>query len=348
MAECSATSRSLLDNDTITLRKQKAICLHLLAFITVWWSSAVVVVVMIGRTVKPTGIFPHPFTFTGAIQAFAAIAAWLFSVPITWQQQKPVATLRWTELGILWSIGLMQGFEIGLTNKALQLLLISTRTMLNSLCVLFLMISAWIWKLERLGTLRLTSAAVFVAGGVLQCFDHADSSGGSRVAGIIMQFVSITLAAQRCCMMQLIMQHSHRDSAFSKMSKLSMLARVLPWTGGCCFVLGWMFEPDAFSLTNIQLLLLRNTCVISVFLAIMLWMEYLLINRISAVAFNVLSTVHQIPLVLAGVLFQRNQVHEGQVLGFATCIIGALIYGAAHHVDSSIDVAPSDGRCEQD
>eukprot|EP00927_Polykrikos_kofoidii_P071390 TRINITY_DN67655_c0_g1_i1.p1 TRINITY_DN67655_c0_g1~~TRINITY_DN67655_c0_g1_i1.p1 ORF type:complete len:340 (-),score=28.12 TRINITY_DN67655_c0_g1_i1:15-1034(-) len=339
MANCNATSESLLDSGTIVARKEKRRWWQILAFVTVWWANSIVVIVITKHTVKLGGMFPYAFTFTSMTQLGAGAAAWLFSVPVNWQQRRPVVALRWAELGMLLPVGLIQGVEIALTNKSLEYLSISTRTMITSTNVLFLMTAAWFWRLERLGTLKVTSAILLVAGGSLQGFDTADSHVTSRFAGILMQVGSIAIASQRMCLLQFIMQRSPRDSALSQMSKLSMLARIMPLTGVCCIVLGAAFEQAAFSAANLHFALVRNICAIAGALAIMLWMEFLLLNRLSAVALSVLCTLHQIPIALSGVIFDHNEVGVWQLSGFCTCMIGGIIYAIARNAESSNDAA---------
>ncbi|CAE7940724.1 unnamed protein product, partial [Symbiodinium sp. KB8] len=65
----------------------------------------------------------------------------------------------------------------------------------------------------------------------------------------------------------------------------------------------------------------------------MLYAELKLVSLLSAVAFNVLSTLHQIPIVLAGVILQHNTVSISSWAGFACCLIGALVYAIARYSD---------------
>eukprot|EP00927_Polykrikos_kofoidii_P048951 TRINITY_DN43110_c0_g1_i1.p1 TRINITY_DN43110_c0_g1~~TRINITY_DN43110_c0_g1_i1.p1 ORF type:complete len:347 (-),score=28.21 TRINITY_DN43110_c0_g1_i1:33-1073(-) len=345
MDETSATSKRLLDAGSIG-QKKMFVFLQILVFITGWWTTAIVVIMSIKKVVKPGGIFPHAFTFTAMCQTGASVMASLISMPLQMQRHKRAVALRWIELGTLAAIGLMQGVEMALTNKALQELSVSERTILNSTCVLFLMTSAWLWGLEGLGHLKIISALFLVTGGMMEGLLHGGGSQGtSRIMGIPMQLASITISAQRWCILQFILQRSPPESALSQMSKMAMLARVMPLTGVCCLFLGMAFEPEAFSWANFHVELLWSMSVIAVSLSIMLWMELLLVRHLSAVAFNVLSTVHQIPIVLAGVIFQHDALSIGEVIGFTTCILGAFIYGYACHLEDSGKTVSSDLSC---
>lgn len=301
--------------------------LPLLVFLmtTLWWTSAVFVILVIKRTVN--GFFPYPFAFTTLTQPTTAFFAAILSQPQLIEFQRHEAFK-------LVAIGLLQGCEIAFSNKALQYLSVSVRTMLGSLGVLFMMITAWFWKLERLGWIRLTSAFFMIAGGILQGVDERQSGIPVTALSIFYAFGSMTFGAQRWALTQYVLHRSPKHSALGTTSKFHFLARVLPVTGIVCFFLAVTFEPTAFSLdTFCQKELLLSVVTVSLGLILMLYAELKIVSLLSAVAFNILSSIHQIPIVAAGVILQHDRVGLSAFLGFCCCMAGAIIYGFARHVE---------------
>mmetsp|Transcript_43672 Transcript_43672/g.93485 ORF Transcript_43672/g.93485 Transcript_43672/m.93485 type:complete len:408 (+) Transcript_43672:133-1356(+) len=312
---------------------QKVTCLVLI-FTSLWWIAAILVIIEIKTTVVHGGIFPHPFALTSIVQPCTGLAAWLLSKLVGRKHhRKPLPDLTWFEVGVLCLMGALQGLEIGLTNKALEYLSVAGRTMISATSVLFMMTTARIWGLERLGCLRLIAATFLILGGALQGYGQ-QSSQGSFTAGIIMQVTSMFLSSQRWALAQFILQRSHPDTALGRISKLQLLSRTLPITGVICLPIALCVEPGAYTVANLsQPLLHLRICIIAAALAGMLYAELKLVKLLSAVAFNVLATIHQIPIVMAGVILQHNHVDKFSTYGFGACLLGALVYAAARQQD---------------
>ncbi|CAK9033717.1 TPT domain-containing protein [Durusdinium trenchii] len=253
------------------------------------------------------------------VQPTTALCAFLLT-KIVYARRTAQPPLQGHEMVYVVLIGTVQGFEIGLTNKALEqpglnwerleikrsqetlrYLSVAARTMISSTSVLFMMCTARLWGLERLGLLRLCSSTLMILGGVAQC--ESPQVPGVEWLGILMQLTSMLLSAQRWAMAQVVLQSPR---GLRGVSKLSLLARTLPITGAISMVLACIFEPNAMQAllnqnqtTTLQLLL--RVVLVAVGLTSMLFAELNLVSLLSAVAFNVLSTLHQIPIVLAGV-----------------------------------------------
>lgn len=305
---------------------QKA--LQVFGFTSMWWCSAILVILQIKEVVED--LFPYPFALTAMVQPTTALCAFLLT-KIVYARRTAQPPLQGHEMVYVVLIGTVQGFEIGLTNKALEYLSVAARTMISSTSVLFMMCTARLWGLERLGLLRLCSSTLMILGGVAQC--ESPQVPGVEWLGILMQLTSMLLSAQRWAMAQVVLQSPR---GLRGVSKLSLLARTLPITGAISMVLACIFEPNAMQAllnqnqtTTLQLLL--RMVLVAVGLTSMLFAELNLVSLLSAVAFNVLSTLHQIPIVLAGVVFQHNTVSESSVLGFTCCIFGALVYAVARY-----------------
>ena len=153
--------------------------------------------------------------------------------------------LRWLDIVKLVGLGVIQGIEIGMSNKSLEYLSVSTRTILSSLSVFFMMMSAQLWGLEHLDRLRICSACCQVLGGLLHAVGASHDSGehpvGTQIRGMLLQLFTLMLASQRWVMLQFLMQKSKLQ-----LCKIELAAFIMPVTSLVCFVLAAIFERDAF------------------------------------------------------------------------------------------------------
>lgn len=270
------------------------------------------------------------------------------------QLPTPRPQMRRDEVIRLICIGAIQGAEIGCNNKSLEYLTVSARTMLNSSSVLFMMSTAYWFGLERLGFWRLIAAFLLAAGAILQGMPgspggdasivfkslksdfSAASDGHVKYVGVLIQITALSLGSVRWAILQMVLQRSPPDSALSMLSKLELTSRVMPVTSAVCFVLAVIFEADAFSSAEIFTVgLFGQVVTIASLVTVLFLVELTLIRLTSAVYVTVLGTLHQIPLVLAGVVCFGDRVSPFAVYGFALGIVGALCYARANALDKA-------------
>jgi len=115
-----------------------------------------------------------------------------------------------------------------------------------------------------------------------------------------------------------------------------------------CLLLSMVFEPgglEAASREPLQLaglVALLTLGVMGINVA-----EFGIVQWTSAVTFNVLSQLHSIPLVLAGVMFFGEHLSGIQVLGFCICLLGALLYSFIKAQEKRMPRPPFGGGGEQ-
>lgn len=142
-------------------------------------------------------------------------------------------------------------------------------------------------------------------------------------------------------MTQIILQQSPSGSALGSMTKMQLLSRVVPVTGAVAFLFALIWEPGAYSHESLlRPGLIEVVLLVSLACTVMQYAEWKLVHMLSFVAFNVLATVHQIPIVLAGVVMRHDVVGVHAAIGFGTCIIGALLYAAERRGDTSMEPEP--------
>lgn len=314
----------------------KVIALNLL-----WTVASSSVVIIMKRVVSKVdgeeALFPYSFSFTSMNQPVAGLLAFCLSKLVLDRDKPPLPKLTWGEFAKWVGYAFMAGLEIGLGNKAMQFLDVSAAQMLKSLSVLFVMLSAFCWGMEALGLLRILSAMLLVAGAAMQT---AGQTSGEQTEefrnwaiGAGMIIFSLILSGQRWVLAQWIFRVERRKgSALGQMSKAQLLARVLPVTAFVTLPLAAIFETEAFvddALLDIWLYL--DVFMVAAGIAALLYAEFNLVHRLSAVGFNVNAAIHQIPIVFSGVIINHNDISRNALFGFSLCLAGALVYTAARY-----------------
>eukprot|EP00933_Yihiella_yeosuensis_P016211 TRINITY_DN13936_c0_g1_i1.p1 TRINITY_DN13936_c0_g1~~TRINITY_DN13936_c0_g1_i1.p1 ORF type:complete len:351 (-),score=37.13 TRINITY_DN13936_c0_g1_i1:837-1751(-) len=203
------------------------------------------------------------------------------------------------------------------------------------------MATARFWGLETLDSYRICAAILLLTGGVIQGVsqEHENTSVSSAVEvsqfwkGLVLELITLILGAQRWALVQYLTQMP--NSALAQMQKIDMLVWIMPCTALVCLILASCFEPGALDADLIfDLGLPQSVVAMSVGIGALTIAELRLVQLTSAVAMNVLSTIHQIPLVLAGVLIFKDQVSLYSYIGFMLCIFGAISYARAKHAET--------------
>jgi len=290
-----------------------------------WWTTAVIVVLYMKRTLTN---FHYPFAITWLCNTFCGLMALILAFVI---HPEPLPPICQDEVMKLLIIGIVNGVEIGCCNKALESLSVSSNIMLGSVKVLFQMATALCWGLERLTWLRVLTGLVFVVGGFLQGYakESAREDDVTSIEGVFLQLTAIAIGSQRFAFLQYIMQRASSESFLGKMSKLQLVAGVLPITGVVCMCMAALFEAPSFRYEHLaQPQLYVSTLMLASGVVILVVAELKITQLTSAVTLQVLMTLHTIPIVLAGVLILDDDVSFLSAWGFVACLIAALLYAA--------------------
>lgn len=304
---------------------------RILLLVASWWSVSVFVILLIKSIITEGGF--SAFALSGFTNTSTGVMAWLLARSLSCGSA-PTLVLTWKEWLQLVLLGLIQGVEIACNNKSLEYLSVSARTMTCSTSVLFMMLTARVWGLEKLGCMRLTAACLLLLGGGLQGVDNLGGGQGSAEAraytiGVSLQLTSMVTASQRWALVQYVTQRSPPGSALAQMSKskLQLVQRTLPITGCVCFLLSFYFEWDSLALSSwCRPDLAIKMLGIAAGITVLTVSELEIVRLASAVAIQILSTLHQIPIAFAGVMFFRETVNPLSWFGFSLCLLGGLCY----------------------
>ena len=218
----------------------------MLCLVLAWWSVSAAVTIAMKQTVGKDGSYPFPFALTAMTNG---VCGWMSVLACRSKRTKHARRNGLRDCAELVGVGVMQGVEIGMSNKSLEYLSVSTRTILSSLSVFFMMMSAQLWGLEQLDRLRICSACFQILGGLLHAVgashDSEHSAGIQRYwYGTLLQLGTLVLASQRWAILQNIMQKSKLH-----LGKIELAAFIMPVTSLVCLVLAIIFERDAFDWT---------------------------------------------------------------------------------------------------
>jgi len=335
------------------LRRRKMY--RVLLCITVWWLAAVVATLSVKMTVSPgssssDALYPYPFALTWWSNVSTGLLQFCLAQVVE-RNSLPRPPMRLTDIKQLVCIGIVQGTSIGCANKALEWLPISQRVIINSSAVLFQMLLAFILGLESLDLLRSIAAVIFVLGGAIQGLWGADrattsASGHPRfVWGVALQSLAMVLGALQWALAQHVTQHSSPHSGLAGLSKLRMSAFIMPITAVSCLVSAVLFESDAFAIDHfLKSEFVFRVLTISLSVAVLYYAELNLVYLTSAVALMVLTTIHQVPIALAGVVLRGETVHPPSVAGFALSIAGGVLYALARCRDKERQLLEGDAE----
>jgi len=309
------------------------------SLVAAWWTAALIIALVLKRTVgspharHAPGPFPYPFALTSFVNLLTTGLSWILS-RVTEHHLPPPPRMMTSEVLKILVIGCLQGVELGCNNKATEFLPVSTKVMLHSMFVLFVMVSARLWGLEPLGHWRCISASLILIGGIFQGWSAERRSvpkgqQTQQLHGALLMLFAMVLGSQRWALIQIVV-HSEVTSALGQLTKLQYSTRTLPTAGVICFIGALIFERGAFSaqaLKHQQLWIAIPSiglCVITLTLS-----ELSVVRRTSAVALQVLATLHQIPIVVVSAVLFHEHVSLLSTFGFVCCILAAFVYAAA-------------------
>jgi len=308
------------------------------------------------------GIFPHTFLFTCLLNI--AVVAWsllltgflhlvkrLVPVPSSASDR---SALQRHEAAFLFFLGIMQGLELGLANKSLSMVSVTVNRMIMACCVVFQLLTAICWRLEGINVLKWVAAGLLVLGGVAEnlacsqnsssfiaalCGPHDEvpskSATESTLLGWVFVVASVSISANRWALTQHIFQRFPACSAVRNMTKLQMLPYISPGTTIVCLLLAGVFELEAFAqLPSAATDLSVPMLVVSLSITVLTACELLIVDLTAATVMVILSVVHNIPIMLGGVVINHDRVYRNQWFGFALCTVGATVYFAARIHDA--------------
>ncbi|CAK0820585.1 unnamed protein product, partial [Prorocentrum cordatum] len=146
---------------------------------------------------------------------------------------------------------------------------------------------------------------------------------------------AMMLGSQRWALIQMVVQRSPPSSALGQLTKLQLASRMLPVAGFVCLILAAAFEPLAFSWEALGQPILRLSvpgmaaCIVLLTVA-----ELGVVQRTSAVAVQVLATLHQIPVAFVGAVVFHETVSPLSAAGFGMCVVAALVYALARRAEA--------------
>eukprot|EP00811_Abedinium_folium_P000873 NODE_10801_length_1328_cov_5.473772.p1 GENE.NODE_10801_length_1328_cov_5.473772~~NODE_10801_length_1328_cov_5.473772.p1 ORF type:complete len:392 (+),score=118.52 NODE_10801_length_1328_cov_5.473772:60-1235(+) len=324
--------------------------LQLVLLVALWWSGSCVVTYLMKRTVgsaRPQpepAFFPYPLGLTAATNLTTA----LICLVVTRVGGEAVPNLASNDRAKLAVLGAFQGVELALNNLALKQLPVSSRAMITSASVLITMTTARCWGVERLTKLRAISATLLACGGLLQALDAHSHSGAHAVqasiaptevpvAGALLHVGAMAVASQRAAGTQLLMQWSPPNSGIARLSKVQFAYLTLPYAALVLIAAAGCHEDVRLELSlaaEQRQELLPIVFAIAAGITMLTYAELALIHLTSAVALHVLATLHQIPVLIMGLVLFHERVGSRSVMGFGSCLVGGVLYAVARWNDA--------------
>lgn len=260
-------------------------------------------------------------------------------------------------------LGLLQAIALAAKNQALANLTVASRGMIFAVGPFVIMVMARLSGLETMTWLSGLAGIVLFLGSGLEGIwmlcktDEQEKQTREDLGACFLAFLSVVLDALRYIILQfyylaqkkpvvatdegnLESLQTVRNTPVKTMGKWKLVSVVLWWCFPASFMLAWKFEPNGIKelVTDPGNLLgsRANGFQLIIFFGIMTFgvaginlTEFGLVHLTSAVALNVVAALHGIPILVAGVYVNHDPIKNIEVVGFAICVIGAILYALA-------------------
>ncbi|MEW5301121.1 MAG: hypothetical protein WDW36_004000 [Sanguina aurantia] len=223
--------------------------------------------------------------------------------------------------------GVTTGIDIGFSNKSLASISISFYVMCKSTVPIFLLIFAFIWRIEKPSWELAGVVGVITAGLALLVKGETDFD----LLGFVLVMAASCASGLRFVLTQVLL-HGHRDKA-ALGGPLEMVELLTPFMAGTVLALSAAWEPlgtlgasPYFSTPGHTLQTLGIILAGAVIAFFMVWAEYSVIKETSALTFMIAGTCKEVFTVLAAVVIMGDRLGLLNSLGLLIVILGVLGY----------------------
>lgn len=295
-----------------------------------WWFASVVVILLLKLLVSNKEVdFPYPFTVSGIINIVTSVLAYMCSrADGNRKQVDPAFRLNIFSLPVI-AIGLVQGFELGASNKVLQLMSVSDRQMTSAINPLIMFAMSLFLRLEVFSLSLLATMTLICIGGVISN-NHFVDGGLSFLVLCVAAIASLLSAFRWACTQTLLQRDRYTNS-------IELVALVSPYTACCCFVVSFFFEKEAYSLAtssqhqtvfgwNRTFMLTMLLGIVSLSVFVLMACEFKLVKSTSALAMSVFQSMHNFFIIMSGIIFYGDSITWGRLFGYGLSQVGVICY----------------------
>jgi solute carrier family 35 protein C2 len=166
------------------------------------WYTSSITIVFANKHMLSTRSFRYPFFMTAVNNGIVFVIAWLATRLPSFRQP---ALSRRVAVRIVFPIGLCTALDIGFSNWSLSMMSVSFFTILKGTIPAFVLIVAWLLKLERASALTGCSVILVVVGVGLASAAEVNFSG----VGLVLGLISSLMGGTRWALTQLLMRRNH-------------------------------------------------------------------------------------------------------------------------------------------
>ncbi|VUZ57292.1 unnamed protein product [Hymenolepis diminuta] len=183
--------------------------------------------------------YPYPLSITFTHLLFKFCFSWFFRGFSTKFKNKRNIELSWKDYIIQVSpTGIASALDIGLSNWSFEFITISLYTMTKSTSIIFILIFAVIFKLEKL-SIPIIAIVLSISVGLFM-FTYESTQFDLR--GFILVLVASALSGVRWTAAQKVSQ----NPAYGLSNPIDLIYHTQPWMASILLPLAFVFEGDAF------------------------------------------------------------------------------------------------------
>ncbi|GMH45347.1 hypothetical protein BSKO_13304 [Bryopsis sp. KO-2023] len=241
--------------------------------------------------------------------------------------------------------GISTGLDIGFSNMSLQTISLSFYVMCKSTTPMFLLLFAFIWKIEK-PSWSLAGVVLTICCGVLLLV-HGESK--FDLLGFFLVMSAACLSGLRWTLTQVLLQGKQKGE--SQSGPLEVLQQLMPVMSVTVLIVS-IFMEKLVALPNsayfqtwehgmISFLLLFFSAVLAF---MMVWTEFKVIKETSALTFMIAGTLKEVVTVLAAVMLFGEDFGPVNAIGLAILIGGVSLYNFYKYKKANL---PNEGRPQQ-
>nr|AKN21647.1 slc35c-3 [Schmidtea mediterranea] len=225
--------------------------------------------------------------------------------------------------------GITSSLDIGLSNWSFEFITVSLYTMTKSTSIIFILIFAIVFKLEKKG-LSIVFIVLFIAGGL---FMFTYKSTQFNMDGFMLCLLASFISGIRWTTAQLVTQKSE----IGLQNPIDMIYHIQPWMILTLLPLSAWFEgieiistKDFFRFSDINDLIINfSTLMSGAMIAFCLeCSEYLVITHTSSLTLSIAGIIKEVCVLYLATKINGDQLNNINIIGLSICMLGILLHVA--------------------
>ncbi|KAI9096991.1 triose-phosphate transporter family-domain-containing protein [Phlyctochytrium arcticum] len=250
----------------------------------------------------------------------------LICVTFFWPRMRPTTYPSWKDYGSkVMPCGVATGLDIGLSNQSLQIITLSFYTMVKSSAPVFVLLFAFLFRLER-PTWSLSGIILVISFGM---FLMVSSETQFNPVGYMLVQVATILSGFRWALTQILLQRESmgmNNPLATTLFLTPLMGVTLLIASGTSEGFSNVFASPFFATFSSSIGILALISLGGALAFLMVVAEFMLVRHTSVVTFSIAGIVKEIITILAATIIFGDSFPPNKVLGLVISIMGIAAY----------------------